>query len=57
MEYRRMNRKTGFPVKTHTPYAINPRTGIKDTKKRVLTQEMKDKYPSRYLYIEVGDEL
>ena len=59
MEYRRANRRNGCTtIITHTPYAINPRTGNKDTKKRrVLTQAMKDEYPTRYLHIEVGDEL
>ena len=55
MEYRRMNRKTGFPVKTHTPYSVTKGTAVK--KRIVLTKEMKEKHPMWYLNINVGDEL
>ena len=50
-----MNRKTGMPVKTQTPYSVNAKTEGK--KKIILTKEMKEKNPLRYLNIDVGDEL
>lgn len=55
MEYRRMNRKTGIPVVTHTPYSIT--TGSQVKKKRILTAEMIERNPLWYRGLNVGDEL